>query len=245
MKMDFKKLTFGTWVTIGNASICELISSFDFDWVCFDLEHSSLNYTDLYSLIPIVEKNLKLPVVRVARNDEVEIKRALDAGAKAIIIPNIKDKHEAKQAVNYCKYKPMGIRGVGLSRAQGYGFKFKEYLKISNKIPLFLLIENKEAIENLEEIISTKGVSGSIIGPYDLSASIGKAGDFSDKKFVNAIKKYERVCKKQKKIFGMHAVNDDVKQIKNKIKIGYRFIGIKLDTLLLGEACEKILNDLK
>ena len=131
--MDFKKLTFGTWVTIGNASICELISSFDFDWVCFDLEHSSLNYTDLYSLIPIVEKNLKLPVVRVARNDEVEIKRALDAGAKAIIIPNIKDKHEAKQAVNYCKYKPMGIRGVGLSRAQGYGFKFKEYLKISNK----------------------------------------------------------------------------------------------------------------
>lgn len=242
---ELKKLTFGTWITIGNAVVCELISSFDFDWICFDLEHSSLNYTDLYTLIPIVEKNKKIPIVRVSKNEEVEIKRVLDAGAKGIIIPSIKDKKDAIQAVKYCRYNPKGERGVGLSRAQGYGFTFDKYLKFANKIPILALIENENAIQNLDQIINVQGITGSIIGPYDLSASLGKPGDFNNPNFKAALKKYEKVCKENKKILGVHAVNEDAKQIKKKIKQGYKFIGLKLDTIFLGKACEKLLNELK
>ena len=77
--LDNKKISLGSWITIGHSAICELMSSFDFDWLCFDLEHSSINYSDLYNLIPIIEKNNCLPIVRVGKNDELEIKRALDA----------------------------------------------------------------------------------------------------------------------------------------------------------------------
>ena len=243
--LDNKKISLGSWITIGHSAICELMSSFDFDWLCFDLEHSSINYSDLYNLIPIIEKNNCLPIVRVGKNDELEIKRALDAGAKGIIIPNIKNKKEAELAVKFCRYQPLGQMGVGLSRAQGYGFKFRSYQKTSTKIPILALIENKEAIKNLSEIINTKGIFGTLIGPYDLSASYGKPGQFDDNSFLNAILEYEKTCKSFKKPMGMHAVNESESQIKNKIKKGYKFIGLKLDTILLGENCEQILKKIK
>ena len=243
--LNNKKVSLGSWITIGHSAVCELMSSFNFDWLCFDLEHSSISYSDLYDLIPIVEKNNCQPIVRVGKNDELEIKRALDAGAKGIIIPNIKNKYEAELAVKFCRYHPIGQRGVGLSRAQGYGFKFKSYEKSSSKIPILALIENKEAINNLSEIINTKGISGTLIGPYDLSASYGRPGKFDDANFLKAIREYEKTCKLSKKPMGMHAVNEDEKQIRNKIKKGYKFIGLKLDTIFLGENCEQLLKKLK
>ena len=142
-------------------------------------------------------------------------------------------------------YQPKGIRGVGLSRAQGYGFKFKEYKKISNKIPIFAIIENKKAIDNLKEIIETRGISGTIIGPYDLSASYGDPGNFKNREFNRAIKKYETIGSDYKMPIGFHAVEESSEEINKKIKKGYKFIGIKLDTILLGENCSSILKKIK
>ena len=240
--LNLKETSIGSWITIGHPAVCEIMSSFNFDWLCFDLEHSSITYSQLYNLIPIIEKNGAVPLVRVGQNDELEIKRALDAGAKGIVVPNISNKEDAIKAVSFCRYQPSGTRGVGLSRAQGYGFKFEEYKKIANKIDVFAIIENKNAIKNLKEIIETKGLSGTLIGPYDLSASYGDPGNFNNKEFINAVKKYEKIGKSLKKPIGFHAVTNTSSDINSKIRKGYKFVAIKLDTIFLGESCDSTLR---
>ena len=142
--------------------------------MCIDLEHHDRLRGVQKLIIAIQSKNLKA-YVRVGSNDELIIKRVLDSGASGIIVPLIKTKTEALEAVKNTFYPPVGARGVNsLSRAQKYGFGFKEYLKTVNKdTHLILQIEHIDAIKNLEEILKIK-VTGMIIGPYDLSASMGK-----------------------------------------------------------------------
>ena len=95
--------------------------------------------------------------------------------------------------MNAVRYPPDGKRGVGLARAQGYGFAFDEYLKKQKKIDIIVQIEHIEAIKNLKAILSVRGISGSIIGPYDLSASIGKPGKYEDDNVIEALKEYEKL----------------------------------------------------
>ena len=106
-------------------------------------------------------------------------------------------------------------------------------------------IEHIEAIDNLEEILKVKGVDASIIGPYDLSASLGYPGDFERKEVKNAITAYIKVCNKLGKPAGFHVISPDAEKVKEKIKEGFRFIGFSLDTLFLGEKIRKELKTLK
>ena len=124
----------------------DVISKSGFDFVCIDLEHSSISYEDLNSLLIILDKNKVDSFVRVSSNNKTEIKKALDLGAKGIIVPMINNEADAIKAVSYTYYPKKGQRGIGISRAQGYGYNFKNYLKIANKIKLIFQIETVNAI---------------------------------------------------------------------------------------------------
>ena len=244
--MNLKKLNIGSWITIGNIAVAEVMSSFNFDWLCIDMEHSVISDYEMSCIISILEKNNCFPVVRVGKNDELQIKKALDAGAKAIIIPKICNKRDAIKAVNFSRYQPRGERGVGLARAQGYGFNFENYLnKHEKKIKVIALIEDKEAIENLEDILEVSGIDGSIIGPYDLSASYQKPGNFDHSIIRDAIQKYEKISKKLNKPIGFHAVNNPKREINKMVKKGYKLIAVGIDTMFLGKSCDIILKEIK
>lgn len=241
--IDLNKVSLGSWVTVGHPYIAELMSSFDFDWLCIDMEHSAISYGELAVLILAIEKNNCIPIVRVGKNDELEIKKVLDAGAKGLIIPQVCSKNDAEKAVKFSRYQPNGERGVGLSRAQGFGFNFDNYKnKIEKEIFVIALIEHKDAIKNINEILSVEGISGSIIGPYDLSASYGKPGELDNQEVINALSEYEKTLELSHKPIGFHAVNSSSEEINKKIAVGYKFIGLSLDTLLLGNACKDILK---
>ncbi len=242
-----KKYTIGSWITIDNIAVAEVMAKSGFDWLCIDLEHTVIDFTNLRTMIAIISYNNMEVYVRVGANDELIIKKVLDSGADGIIVPLVKNNKDVINAVNYSLYPPFGTRGVNsLSRAQGYGFEFEKYLKtVNKKTKVIAQIEHIDAINDLENILKVKNLFGTIIGPYDLSASLGIPGQFNHIKFKNALKEYQTLTKKFKLKKGYHVTEPNINDVKNKIKEGYDFIGFSWDTYFLGQLCKDNLNKLK
>lgn len=245
-KLLHNELTIGTWITIGHPSIIEILSTAGFDWMTLDMEHSAINTETAQDLISHIENNGMVPLVRVSKNEEVVIKKVMDAGAAGVIVPMVKNRDEAEQAVSYVKYPPYGRRGVGLSRAQKYGIGFKEYAKwVQEESVVIAQIEHIDAVENLESILKTEGIDGTIIGPYDLSASMGYPGDYDRKEVKEALDKVERVTRSLNKPLGVHVIKPQFKELKEKIDKGYKFVAFSLDFFFLGEKAREEMAKVK
>ena len=240
-----KKASIGTWITTYNPSSVDVISNSNFDWICIDLEHSSINLDQLQNLLTILDKNNTNSFVRVSSNNKNEIKKVLDLGAKGIIVPMVNTVAEAKNAISYTKYPPDGQRGIGLARAQGYGYRIKEYNKISKNIKVVIQIENIQGINNLDKILKIKGLHATLIGPRDLSGSIGKIADFKSRMFLNALQKYEKISKQNRITMGIHIAYPEPLKINQFIRKGYKFIAMGTDMTLLGDSCKINLKKIK
>lgn len=245
-KIRNKELTLGSWVTIPNQAVIEIMATAGFDWLTIDIEHSAVNIESVQNMIGFIQaKNIKA-FVRVYANDEVIIKRVLDAGADGIIVPMIKSKKEAQQLVDYTYYPPDGKRGVGLSRAQNYGIGFDNYQNIlKNDIVLIAQIEHIDAINNLEEILSVNEIDATLIGPYDLSASMNKPGQYDLPEVKKAISKYDEICDKYNKPKGAHVIQSDASFTQQKIDLGYSFLAFSLDFFFLGDKAREQMQLLK
>ena len=236
----------GSWITIGHSSIAEIMADAGFDWLCIDLEHTVTDYYEAQQLIIAIQSKGLKAFVRVGDNNARIIKRMLDAGADGIIVPSVNSALEAKKAVDSVKYPPQGKRGVGLARAQSYGFGFDSYRDIKSKeIKLIVQIEHINAIKELDSIIQTDGVDGTFIGPYDLSGSIGKPGQWDEPEVKEALKAYEETAKKYNKLIGFHVVPPDYSLVEEKINKGYNFIAFGFDAMFLGTMVRNQLKLLK
>jgi 2-dehydro-3-deoxyglucarate aldolase len=210
------------------------------------MEHSVTDYTEAQQLILAIQSKGIKAFVRVGENNIRIIKRVLDAGADGIIVPSVNSAAEAKKAVDAVKYPPHGTRGVGLARAQSYGFGFDKYRDVSSKeIKLIVQIEHINAIRELDAILDTEGVDGSFIGPYDLSGSLGKPGQWDEPDVKEALVKYEETVKKYDKWVGFHVIQPDFNLVNEKIAKGYNFIAFSLDVLFLGTLLRNQMTELK
>lgn len=236
----------GSWITLNNVSVAEIMADAGFDWLCVDLEHSITDYAEAQQLIIAIQSKGLKAFVRVGENNARIIKRVLDAGADGIIVPSVNSAAEARRAVEAVKYPPYGKRGVGLARAQNYGFGFEHYRDVKTKeIKLIAQIEHINAIQELDAIIQTDGIDGTFIGPYDLSGSLGKPGEWDDPKVKEALNVYEETAMKYKKLIGFHVVQPDHKLVEEKIAKGYNFIAFGFDAMFLGTMVRNQLNRLK
>jgi 2-keto-3-deoxy-L-rhamnonate aldolase RhmA len=225
----------GTWVTLNHPSIAEIMADAGFDWICVDMEHSVTDYAEAQLLIMAIQGKGVKAFVRVGENNARIIKRVLDAGADGIIVPSVSSKEEAIKAVNAVKYPPLGTRGVGLARAQSYGFDFENYRDNKTKdIKLIVQIEHINAVKELESIINVDGIDGTFIGPYDLSGSMGKPGQYDDEDVKKVLNDYETIAKKHDKLIGYHVIKPDFQLVHDKVNEGYNFIAFSLDTVFLG-----------
>jgi len=240
------KITYGSWITLAHPLIPEILSRAGFDWLAIDMEHSSITLADLLPLIISTEANGMVPLVRVGENNANLIKRVMDAGAYGVIVPNVCSAEEAKQAVDSVKYPNEGKRGVGLYRAQQYGYAFEEYKKWLKKESVVIIqIEHIDAVNNIDEIFAVPGIDAFIIGPYDLSGSMGKPGALYDKDVEGAIKKVLQAARKHKIVAGYHSVPSDPKQAIKRKKQGFKFIGYCIDGLFLGDMASEALKKVK
>lgn len=245
-RLHRNELTIGSWVTIGHQSIIEIMASAGFDWLTIDLEHSVIDLSKAQELIAHIQATGMSALVRVSKNEEVIIKRVMDAGANGVIVPLVNSDKEAEQAVGYVRYPPAGRRGVGLTRAQNYGIGFQEYKKwLEEDSVVIAQIEHIDAVNNLPGILDTPGMDGIIIGPYDLSASMGFPGEFERDDVQAALEKVKKTCFEKKKTLGFHVIPPDHKKLTEKINEGYRFLAFSLDFLFLGEKARQEMSVVK
>lgn len=240
------ELSLGSWITIGHPNVAEILANAGFDWLVIDIEHNPINIGMVQNLITTIQSKGIAAFVRVSKNEEVVIKLVLDAGADGIIVPMICTKEDAIQAVDFAKYPPIGKRGVGLARAQQYGIGFEAYKKwVAEDLVVIAQIEHIDGINNLEEIISVPGIDGTIIGPYDLSGSMGMPGEFEKPVVKEALTKYIDICKAHNFPMGFHVVNANPAKIQEKIDEGYRFIAYGTDFLFMGDTAKEGMKKLR
>lgn len=245
-KIRNNQLTIGSWVTIPHQSIVEILATAGFDWLTLDLEHAAIDYAQAMNLIAHIQAKGMKALVRVSKNEEVVIKKVMDAGADGIIVPTVKNADEARQAVEFVKYPPFGKRGVGLNRAQNYGIGFEEYVKWQAEESVVIAqIEHIDSVHNIEAILMVEGIDGIMIGPYDLSASMGMPGNYDHPDVKVALAKIEESCKRLKKTMGFHVIQSDFKKAVEKINLGYTFLAFSLDFFFLGDMAREQMKSLK
>lgn len=212
----------GTLISLPSPEVAELISHLDFDWLFFDMEHSVIDAAKAQTMLQAVGE--RLPVLcRLAELSESSIKKALDIGSAGVIIPKVNSAEEAKAAVRYAKYQPVGDRGVGAARAQAYGLSLQDYLKRANDSTIVVLqIEHIQGVENIEQIVEVDGVDVIFIGPYDLSGSLGLPGEVNHPKVLAAINRVEQVVKKKGLALGFFGMTPDA--VKPAMEKGYQLI---------------------
>jgi 2-keto-3-deoxy-L-rhamnonate aldolase RhmA len=245
-KLVSRELTIGSWLTFSDPAVAEIMSKLGFDWLTIDMEHSGLSIDQAQQIIRVIDLCNVAPLVRVTENNPNLIKRFMDMGAHGVIVPMVNSKEEAERAVNAVKYSPVGTRGVGLNRAQNYSLGFEEYRCWNQENSIVIVqIEHINAVENLDSIMSVKGVDGFIIGPYDLSGSLNCPGDFENPEMQRALSIVQEKSVKNNYLRGYHVVPPDNQMVIEKINEGVQFIAFGVDFLFLREFSSKSLNQLK
>lgn len=177
--LDRRNLAFGTWVQTRSPEACELAAAVGYDFVVIDMEHGSFGWDGMVDMVRAVEYGGATPVIRLPGHSIVDIKKALDAGALGIIIPQISTPEEASQVVHAARYEPLGRRGAcPVVRATSHGLlDWKTYSEWANEnVMVWGLVETTEAVQNFLDIIA-QGLDAIGLGPFDLSMAMGLGGD--------------------------------------------------------------------
>jgi 2-dehydro-3-deoxyglucarate aldolase len=207
-----------------------------FEWLVVDMEHTAIGVAEMHHLVQVVSLAGVVPLVRVPLNEPVSIKHALDAGAEGVLVPQVNTVEEATRAVAYAHYPPRGLRGAGLGRAQDYGLGFAAYRERAERQTVVIVqIEHITGVRNLEGILGVEGVDGFIIGPYDLSASLGRPGDWHHAEVRAALDEVARVVRSGPKPGGYHVVHSDHAEFDARLAAGYRFIAYGDDMVFFAE----------
>lgn len=234
---------FGTLINLPSPAIAEVLAGAGFDWLFIDTEHGAIGTSALMSILHAVDTKIAC-IVRLSKLDGGAIKRTLDMGAHGLIIPQVETAGEAAELVRLARYAPDGERGMGLGRAHGYGFAFREYLASANEeIALVVQVEHARAVENIEEIAAVEGLDAVFLGPYDLSASLGHPGDISHPDVIAAIDRVTQVCQAAGMPLGYFGMDD--KAVAPYVARGYTLICASVDCVLLGQGAKTMLSALR
>lgn len=242
-KLKDSRVSVGSWMTLAHPSIAEILGRAGYEWVVIDMEHSAISVAEALRLIIAVENGGAVPLVRLAGTDPLQCKAVLDSGAAGVLVPSINSKGEAEAAVRMAKYPPIGHRGVGLARAQGYGSTFPEYVAAANDDTLLIVqIEHIDGVSNIEEILSVPGLDGTFIGPYDLSMSLGVPGQLSHPAVLAAKKRVLEATLARKLSAGIHLVHPSTAAADSRAAVadGYTFLAHGTDMLMLAESARAL-----
>ncbi len=233
-QLNERKKVFAAWTSFGHPSICEVFSRSGVDFLGVDLEHSTISLEQTQQAIAVCHGSGTLVLPRIASHNMEMIKRVLDSGADGIIAPLVSNSSEVENLIKWCKYPPKGTRSYGVATAQGYGFDFEEYTRFWNESSILIIqIESIQGVENVEELLKFEDVDGIMIGPYDISGSIGVPGQLDHPDVKEACKKVISACQKAGKSCGMHIVEPTDNIVKDAFSDGYTFVVLASDVFVL------------
>jgi len=229
----------GSWIQIPHASVAEVMGQAGYDWVAVDMEHGAIGAHQLPDLFRALELGGTLPLARLAQGHPKDCKQALDAGAGGVIVPMVECASQLAQVRDACRWPPAGTRGVGFSRANLFGKHFEAYAEEAQAPLLVAMIEHIRAVNDLEAILKVEGLDAILIGPYDLSASMGLTARFEEPEFMAAMERIRTLCEQQGMPCGVHVVMPDAATLEQRIAEGYRFIAYSIDAVFLRASAER------
>jgi 2-dehydro-3-deoxyglucarate aldolase len=233
----------GTMVTLSTAASAEILAGLGFDWIFIDCEHGAIETRELVTILQAVGHRTAC-IVRVPEAAETPIKRVLDLGAHGIIVPQVNTPEQAANVVRWARYAPEGARGVGLARANGYGVTLREYLSTANReIAVIVQVEHAQAVEHIDAIVRVPGIDAVQLGPYDLSASLGRMGQVDDPVVVAALDRVIAACRAVDMPLGCFGVTSA--SIQPFIARGCTMIVAGVDTLHLAGSAKALLTELR
>tara|TARA_B100000965_G_C19603076_1_gene764188 strand:- start:3446 stop:4237 length:792 start_codon:yes stop_codon:yes gene_type:complete len=240
-KFRQRKRMFGGWISYCHPSITETFARMNIDFIAIDMEHSTISSEQAQRIIS-ASQGLNVPCLPrpVSQSNDI-FKPILESGCDGLIVSTVENFDQLNLIVNNFKYPPIGKRPYGVNRAQGYGHNTNEYYDNWNySSSLILQIENLEGLNNSEQLIKNKYVDGIMIGPYDLSGSLGIPGDFKNKAYEDACKYVINLSKKYKKSCGTQIANVSKDLINYNFKLGFNFIVLGSDLFALTDWASNI-----
>jgi 2-keto-3-deoxy-L-rhamnonate aldolase RhmA len=232
-----KRLSIGSWIQFPDVFSAEIMAKAGFDWLAIDMEHGLIDLSCAYKLIQVIGLSGSIPLVRLNENDPSAIRRVMDAGAGGVIVPMVNSAEDARKALDAVKYPPEGKRSFGFGRVHKYGKEFESYIRKANESSIVVVqIEHVSVLDNLDSVLNLKGIDACIIGPYDLSGSMGIPGKFNDKRFIAVLDRIIATVKKFDIALGIHIVHPSESVLKNRIAQGFKFVAYGMDTVFLSEA---------
>ncbi len=178
----------GTWLCITDPAVARMFTQLGFDFLLIDMEHSVINQQTLQTMLMLFADTPTCPIVRVPWHEPNWSKWALDAGAEGILFPNVTSAEQAKQLVAQCKYPPLGERGFFPKSASNFMMDLPGYMDgINERIQVWMQIESVEGIRNMDEIVKVHGLDSVLIGPADLSFSLGVGNQYDSPVFDHAL----------------------------------------------------------
>jgi 4-hydroxy-2-oxoheptanedioate aldolase len=229
----------GLWSGLCSPIVAEIIAGAGFDWIVIDGEHAPNDIPSLLAQLQAMRGATAEPVFRVPWNDPVIIKRALDVGARSLLVPFVQNAEEARKAVAAARYPPLGIRGIAVGmRANDYG-RIQGYHENAHLDTCVLVqLESKAALKEIEAIAAVEGVDGLFIGPSDLAGGLGHLGNPSHPHVQAAIQDAGQRIRAAGKSAGTLAGNVDA--VDRLISFGFNFTAIGSDVGLLARAAESV-----
>jgi 4-hydroxy-2-oxoheptanedioate aldolase len=230
----------GLWSSLSSNYTVEVIAGSGFDWILIDTEHSPNDLESVLAQLQAAAPYPTHPIVRVAWNDTVLIKRYLDAGVQSLLVPFVQNADEARAAVAATRYPPLGVRGVaGTTRANRFG-RVPDYARRAHEeLCVLLQVETRQALDNIEEICAVEGVDGVFIGPADLHASLGHTGETGNPAVVpmieDAIRRIRKAGKAPGVLTGVEA------EVRRYIAAGCLFTAVGSDVGVLARGTEQLL----
>ena len=223
----------GTWLMSGAPSTAEAMGCLGFDWLVVDMEHVPIDYKDAYHVLQAIAGTRAVPVVRLAWNDPVLTKRALDIGAQALMFPFVQSAEDARRAVAATRYPAAGepfpgTRGyAAMHRASRYTTAADYGKRANDGIFRMIQLETPAALERLEEIAAVDGVDAIFMGPGDLSAAMGVIGNVAHGTVQAALR--DAAARARKCGTAIGTVGPTPEMVKDFISWGYHFVAVASD----------------
>ena len=240
-KLAGGELSCGMWMAIPSPTVAEIVADAGFDWVLVDAEHHPFNPETLLHMLLAFRGSDTVPIIRLANNDAVMIKQALDMGFEGVLLPNTNTAADTQRAVEACRYPPMGKRGFGPTRPSGYFRDGGAYGRTANdSIICAIQIEDVRGADEIEQIVKVPGLDWIFIGPYDMSGTMGIFGQVEHEELWEVMRKILRGAKAAKIPAGIPAQNpDDIERMR---EAGNQLFTIGQDVAIVRAATDHVVK---
>ena len=245
-KLRRRERLFAAWVSYAHPSITDTFARAGFDFIAIDMEHSTITVEQAQRIIAACQSEGVPCLPRPVSHSNDWFKPLLESGADGLLVQMVSTPEDVAAIIGHLKYPPVGNRSYGLNRAQAYGFDFDSYIQSWNDTSSFIIqVESIQAVENIDKLLSFDEIDGVMVGPYDISGSLGVPGQTSHPLVIEASRKVIAACERFGKSCGTQVTDASEESVQALFDLGYTYAILSSDLFVLWKWSEKMQGMIK